>query len=311
MTRITFQLFLKNMDTKNTYNLDLSSFVLGFEDYRQCVIRFYSEIDKSSGIARYLPTKIYDYLIYKNISFETEVYDRKSVVAGFTKAVNSSAFKFISKNFFSEKDKMLGFLQLVIDEYKPKEGEGLEDLKILFFEGALIKFYELEIIKIISNPIFNLDFYFDEKDFKIKRKVDPITTQNINFINESLEKRNQDLYQKCVEEFLTFVDHGKSTSDFYHESLDRMKEVLENILTIHYQTRLSETNKFTNLLFDGQNEEMKNILKFIITKIHHNETGTRSKINKKEYNYIWLELNKLIYLVTKYKPITTSPSRQQ
>ena len=59
------------------------------------------------------------------------------------------------------------------------------------------------------------------------------------------------------------------------------------------------------------NEEMKNILKFIITKIHHNETGTRSKINKKEYNYIWLELNKLIYLVTKYKPITTSPSRQQ
>ena len=86
------------MDTKNTYNLDLSSFVLGFEDYRQCVIRFYSEIDKSSGIARYLPTKIYDYLIYKNISFETEVYDRKSVVAGFTKAVNSSAFKFITPN---------------------------------------------------------------------------------------------------------------------------------------------------------------------------------------------------------------------
>ena len=104
-----------------------------------------------------------------------------------------------------------------------------------------------------------------------------------------------------MEEFLTFELSNQSLNDFYHESLDKMEEVLENVLTIHHKAKISEKSKLVDILFDGKNAEMKNMLDFVITKIHHNSTTKRIKINKKEYNYLWLELNKIIYLVIKYK----------
>lgn len=223
-------------------------------------------------------------MVYSNINFSVRISEDEENID------NSDAFYFIKENFFAEKDKMLGFLQCVIDERKTGQ---------IYFDSPNMA--NFEIIKTISNPMFNLDFYFDEKDCKIKKKLDSISTQNINQIHESLEKQNQNLYSKCVEEFLTFKLSNQISNDFYHESLDRMKEVLENILTIHYNIKLSEKSKLIDILFDNKNQGMKDMVNFIITKIHHNSTGQRIKINKKEYNYLWFELNTIIYLTTKYK----------
>ena len=162
---------------ENTYNLDLSSFILGFENYQKFIINHYSQIDRSKKLklTQLLPQKIRDILVYSNINFSVRINEDEEIID------NSDAFYFVKEKFFAEKEKMLGLLQLLINENK----KIWEDIGILKIVGIFYK-----ITEPINNPIFDLDFYFDQKDCKIKAKLDPISTQNINQIHQSLENQN-------------------------------------------------------------------------------------------------------------------------
>ena len=152
----------------------------------------------------------------------------------------------------------------------------------------------------IQDDIFDLDFYFDCITNQIKRKIDPITTNTINKVSSSLVDSNKELYSQCVSGFLNYTLPKTNKNDFYHESLDRMKEVLENYLTLYHDGCKLNDKKLVDILLDNKDNDIKSVLNYIIKNIHHNQ-GERSNLNEKEYNYIWLEINKIIYLVQKYK----------
>lgn len=127
---------------ENTYNLDLSSFILIFENYKKFIINHYSQIDRSKklSLAQLLPKRISDFLVYNNISFDTRFDEYEEIID------NSDAFYFVKENFFAEKEKMLGLLQLLINENK----KIWEDIGILKIVGIFYK-----ITEPINNPIFD------------------------------------------------------------------------------------------------------------------------------------------------------------
>jgi hypothetical protein len=268
------------MTAKDTFDLDLSSFTLGFEDYSKNIIDKYKTNDLVGTIEWMVPIDIQKILYYRGLDYKGR-YN--------TINVGSKALFFISNNFFAEKSKFLGFIQKVIDDY--------------FYDSEAREYFiEKDIIEPLTSNIFNLDFYFDESDKKLKRKIDLITTSNINHVSQGLDDQNKDLYEQCVSEFLTFSLPSNGLNDFYHESLDRMKEIIENYLTLNYSGfRISKIKPLFDILFDGQNEEFKSILEYVVKKIHHNDSGNRIHLNQKEYIYIWLELNKILYLLKRYK----------
>jgi hypothetical protein len=272
------------MSTKDTFDLDLSSFKLGFEDYRKNIVHQYKvkDIDIDLGISSLLPIQIKQHIKYRNLNYIPN-YRNYAYPP-------SQAFNFVIKNFFEkDKDIFLGFVQMMIDSHF--DNPEIFDI-----------FINREIIQPLSNGVFNLDFYFDESDKKLKRKIDPITTSNINEVSQGLDEQNKDLYEQCVSEFLTFSLPSNGLNDFYHESLDRMKEIIENHLTLNYaDVRISNKNRLSDIIFNGQNEDFKSILEYVVKKIHHNDTGNRIQLNQKEYIYIWLELNKILYLLKRYK----------
>jgi len=270
------------MTANDTFDLDLSSFKLGFEDYRKHIINIYRSLDDPSrySITSYIPKQLREYVKYKNIS---------SFIINSVYVTQSGVFQFLNSNFFETKELLLGFLQLLIDEFHNSN-------------TSVAKLLNNGVLEPLTSNIFNLDLYFDESDNKLKRKIDPITTSNINEVSQGLDEQNKDLYEQCVSEFLTFSLPDTSLNDYYHESLDRMKEIIENHLTINYDdVRISNKNRLSDIIFNGQNEEFKSILEFVVKKIHHNDTGNRIQLNQKEYIYIWLELNKILYLLKRYK----------
>lgn len=163
-------------------------------------------------------------------------------------------------------------------------------------------------LKANNSNIFNLDFYYDEKSHKFKRKLDEISTDSINFNNTNLDGDNKIRYQECVSDFLLYKKDGaKSNKLFYNESLDKLKRVIENTLQNKYKKpdgsfpMLHKTKEISNILFDNSNSDFEGLINYVVKNIHHEKGGTPKNFTEKEYLYLWLELNKILYLLNRYK----------
>lgn len=174
---------------------------------------------------------------------------------------------------------------------------------------TLLDFIDL-IISTNDAEVFDLDFYYDKKDMLFKRKLDSVTAKVINQITSDLDtdSANKLRYEECVAEFLAFRHDGQSKKRlFYNQSLDKLKRIVENTLERHYANeddsfpKLSSKKQISNILFDGQHPDFENRIGYIVSNIHHEQGGQPKKFTEKEYVYLWLELNQILYLLNRYK----------
>ncbi|MFZ4631678.1 MAG: hypothetical protein ACOYL8_00550 [Patescibacteria group bacterium] len=164
------------------------------------------------------------------------------------------------------------------------------------------------IYKSNNESVFNLDFYYDKETHNFKRKLDEVSMESINFNDANLDGDNKTRYQECVSDFLSYKkDSAKSNKLFYNESLDRLKRVVENTLQNKYKKpdgsspRIHDKKELSNILFDNNNPDFENLIGYIVKNVHHEEGGTPKNFSEKEYLYLWLELNKILYLLNRYK----------
>lgn len=174
---------------------------------------------------------------------------------------------------------------------------------------TLIDFIEL-VISTNDADVFDLDFYYDKKDRLFKRKLDVVTAEVINHNTSDLDtdSANKLRYEECVAEFLAFRHDGQSNKHlFYNQSLDKLKRIVENTLERLYTKedgsfpKLSNKKQISNILFDGQHPDFENRIGYVISNIHHEQGGQPKKFTEKEYVYLWLELNQILYLLNRYK----------
>ncbi len=169
--------------------------------------------------------------------------------------------------------------------------------------------YSMAKLMVDSNNsnIFDLDFCFDKDIREFKRKLDDVTVESINKNDNSLEGDNKLRYQECVIEFLSYSrknDGGDKL--FYNNSLDRLKKVFENTLRIKYERtegnypKISNKKQISNIIFDKENETFEAMIDYIVKNIHHENGGKPNNFTEKEYIYLWLELNKILYLLNIY-----------
>ena len=172
---------------------------------------------------------------------------------------------------------------------------------------TIYKFADLFLNSNNSN-VFNLDFYFEKDSGDFRRKLDEISTESINSNEESLGGDNKIRYQECVSDFLLYKkDIIKDNKLYYNESLDKLKKVVENTLQNNYKMKdgtfpmIHKKKELSNILFDNSNPIFENLIEYIIKNVHHEEGGQPKNFTEKEYVYLWLELNKILYLLNKYK----------
>ncbi|MBY0538068.1 hypothetical protein K2P47_01565 [Patescibacteria group bacterium] len=174
---------------------------------------------------------------------------------------------------------------------------------------TLLDFIEL-VISTNDAEVFDLDFYYDNKDRLFKRKLDVVTAEVINQNTSDLDtdSANKLRYEECVAEFLAFRHDGQSNKNlFYNQSLDKLKRIVENTLERLYAKedgsfpKLSNKKQISNILFDGEHPDFENRIGYVVSNIHHEQGGQPKKFTEKEYVYLWLELNQILYLLNRYK----------
>ncbi len=187
-------------------------------------------------------------------------------------------------------------------QYQKIPNERRSDFTVITY-----KFFDL--IASSNNPsVFNLDFYYDKKNHDFRRKIDEINTRLINSNDSDLEGDNKIRYQECVSDFLLYKkDVIKSDKLFYNKSLDNLKKVVENTLQNGYKRsdgtfpRIHEKKQLSNILFNDSNSDFENFLDYVIKNVHHENGGQPKNFTEKEYVYLWLELNNILYLLNKHK----------
>jgi hypothetical protein len=266
------------------YHLDLSSFIQGYEGFNNYILILFEnyvlvEIGYNQGINNIFP-KIVDDI------FENQHGD--NIYNFFEKTGNLSEIKyFIVNNFLSNpKTSIFGYIQELFNE-----------------RNNLNENFVSKIKEKINSPLFDLECYVD-KEYIIKKKIDPITTNNINTISKTLKAKNQELYDNCVSSYLGYTVKSKNTN-WFHEELDKMIDILQNVLGLYYNGARLTGNLLRTEIFGGENSEFDQLMIFILKHIHHDDpNNVRIPIKEKEFNYLWLEINKIIYLLIKYKKST-------
>ncbi|MFM2339643.1 MAG: hypothetical protein RLZZ360_279 [Candidatus Parcubacteria bacterium] len=210
-----------------------------------------------------------------------------------------------------DKDGFISFLNEVIPEvlklYQRSSYE-LDGINKKLSE-TLLDFIDL-VISTNEVEVFDLDFFYDKKDRSFKRKLDDVTIEVINRNTSNLDEddTNKLRYDECVAEFLAFRHDGQSNKHlFYNQSLDKLKRIIENTLEKLYTKedgtfpKLSNKKQISNILFDDQNPDFENRIGYVVSNIHHEQGGQPKKFTEKEYVYLWLELNQILYLLNRYK----------
>ncbi|HEY0980064.1 MAG TPA: hypothetical protein VGE18_01500 [Candidatus Paceibacterota bacterium] len=171
----------------------------------------------------------------------------------------------------------------------------------------VIKLTDL-VIESENSSVFNIDFYYDKKAHVFKRKLDKASIELVNSNRDDLGGDNKIRYEKCVSDFLLYKkEKTKNNKLFYNESLGNLKKVVENTLQNNYKKgdgtfpRLHNKRELSNILFDGNNTEFENLVDYVIKNIHHEQEGQPKIFTEKEYVYLWLELNKILYLLNRYR----------
>lgn len=174
------------------------------------------------------------------------------------------------------------------------------------FNLILIRFSHL--MSEVNNPeVFKLEFYYDKKNKKLKRKLDSITTKTINSNLNNVKEGNQIRYEECVSEFLSYKrDLLKENIYYYNNSLNNLKKVVENTLQNNFKKedgsfpKLSNKKQISNIIFDSNETLFEEIIDYVVKNIHHENGGQPKKFTEKEYVFLWLELNKILYLLNRY-----------
>lgn len=275
--------------------LNLEAFAHGYDLFYEAVIELINDADKNDALVYIIPDDLSSQYYYSN--------------------EKRQGFSFVTflKNNLLNKDREV-FLSLfneitpLVHKYSKKSSY---DLKIINPRLKYITLMFSMLLEDVNNPsVFNVDFYYDKKDRCLKRKLDDITTVTINSNLDSLQEGNLKRYEECVAEFLSYkrelVSNGERVL-FYNDSLNNLKRVVENALQNNFKNENGEAPKISNkvqisnILFDSKNPELEHTIDYVIKNIHHDSSGQPRKFTEKEYIYLWLELNKILYLLNRYK----------
>jgi len=276
----------------NFPKLQLENFTRGFNDFYNEVCLILKDADENSSLVFLIPDEVdaqYRYSDYKR-NYQTR-YDY--IHNHFLDSENTDLFL----SFFNEVVTcQFNSFGLSSDTWKNSPCLRTSVLRLS------------DLIGNINNPaVFKLDFHYDNESKQIKRKLDAVTTEIINNNANEIDAGNNARYQDCVDEFLQFKRSLiKDPMFFYNQSLDRLKRVVENTLKNKYSRsdgtfpKLSDRKQISNILFGNQHAEFENRIGYIIENIHHEKEGQPKKFTEKEYVYLWLELNQILYLLNRY-----------
>jgi hypothetical protein len=196
------------------------------------------------------------------------------------------------------------------------------DFEMLLFYFSIILeasnsyeyYYNDNVLSTLENMLksfnlLNLNYSYNKATKTFNRKIDKDTEQIIKInsanIKQKETKENWLQYSQSVDNFLLIK--GKVSQEDLLDNLVRLKGVFERTVANKWPgTRIGNKKEILDKLFNkhgGDINTQTNSLAFIIKNIHHsqkNKNGktTPYKFTKKEYVYWWLELNKLIYLVS-------------
>jgi hypothetical protein len=264
------------------YQLDFDSFKLGYEEYKNYVLTkmssFCFNYDPSGR--KYIVSPYFLRYIPQALSKRFRLLHIEDSFDDIT--------RFLKENIFSEKSRFLSFLQAVYDQQDRTRYNPFESLN-------------KDVFDIINDEGFELDFFWDVEKGEIRNKIDTANTHIINEVATSMVEGNKEMYEQSVQDFLCYRETtGKARNDFYHESLDRMKDLIQNVLTLkHNGIKISEKSRIEDILFAGKSPEFNSIIEMVIKHIHHDTMGSRLSINEKTYKYLWLELNNWLYLLSR------------
>lgn len=280
----------------NFPNLDLKKFAHSYDTFYDAAIHLLHSAHNDGTLHYILPEKIcrqYKFSEYSRSHLGTMI--------------------FLEDTYLSKDDKegFISFLNMVLPEtirlYKKETYELNKINKNL--ASTLISFIDL-VISTNEPEVFDLDFYYDKEDKVFKRKLDEATAEVINqnaseFTND---EANKERYEECVAEFLSFRQGTQSNRAlFYNQSLDKLKRIVENTLEKGYKKddgsfpKLSNKKQISNILFDASHPEFESRIGYVVSNIHHEQGGQPKKFSEKEYVYLWLELNQILYLLNRYK----------
>ena len=282
-----------NMD--NTFpHLNIENFAHSYDLFYDSMIHVLKKADSNGTLHYLLPEKIYkqyEFSSYKRSGFGLMLFLESTYISrhnkeGFISLLNSILPKAI-----------------ILFQRQPYELTGVHK----YLQSTVIDFIDL-VANTNEEEVFSLDFFYDKKDKVFKRLLDSATIETINQNASNIDSINKERYEECVAEFLSYKREIKPELNlFYNQSLDKLKRIIENTLENSYQKedgsfpKLSNKKQVSNILFDGLNTEFENNIEYIITNVHHEKGGQPKKFSEKEYVYLWLELNKILYLLNRYK----------
>ncbi len=275
--------------------LNLEKFAHGYRSFYDSTLHILEVADKKG---------VLEHLVNDNIN---SLYKYSSEYRG-----GYSLLSFLKNTCLTgDQEASLSFFNEILPRVKEYEGMDGWELRKIDNTGWLgIVTSELISLseKTNNSSVFNIDFYYDTKKFVFKRKLDDVTVESVNFNNKNLDGANNVRYQECVSDFLSYNKSSiKTNKFFYNESLDKLKRVVENTLQNKYKRadgsfpKISGAKGIANILFDDNNVDFENLISYITKNIHHEEGGTPRNFSEKEYIYLWLELNKILYLLNRYK----------
>jgi hypothetical protein len=280
----------------NFPNLNLEKFAHGYDSFFNAVIHVLKTADVRGVLGYILPEKI-----CKQYKFSE--YNRDGL----------GLMHFLENTYISHSDKeefisLLNLVLPVVIKLYQKESYYLDQIN-RYLQATLVDFIDLTV-NTNQSEVFDLDFYYDKTDKIFKKKLDTATTEVINQNAASFDASsvNRIRYEECVAEFLSFKqDVTTDKSLFYNQSLDKLKRIVENTLEVDYQNengtfpKLSNKKQIANILFDNSHSEFESRTGYVLANIHHEQGGRPKKFIEKEYVYLWLELNQILYLLNRYK----------
>lgn len=218
------------------------------------------------------------------------------------------------KNTYISKDDKDGFISF-LNQVLPKV---IEFSQLQSYElGRINRYLPTTLVAFLGfvssaneAEVFDLDFYYDNKDKLFKRKLDSVTIEiiNQNASNFIADDTNKLRYEDCVAEFLAFRGDIKANENlFYNQSLDKLKRIVENTLEKEYKRedgtfpKLSNKKQISDILFGALHSDFESRIGYVVSNIHHEQGGQPKKFTEKEYVYLWLELNQILYLLNRYK----------
>jgi hypothetical protein len=273
--------------------LNLESFAHGYQSFYKSTIGLLKHAEQHRTLHYILPKSINSQYAYSD-----------------AKRKGHSTMSFLEQTYLVEEQEI--FLSF-FNEMLPNiiKYQNMEDWRIRSIDkylGSVVKEFAKLIVESNNSDVFKIDFYYDKINKDFRRKIDSVTSESINSNNNDLDGDNKNRYQQCVSDFLSYkrdLITGKKL--FYNDSLNNLKKVIENALQNDYKKedgsspRLHNKKELSNILFDSSNSDFESRIDYIIKNIHHEEGGQPKIFTEKEYIYLWLELNNILYLLNRYK----------